>query len=136
MSLKMEFVEKASKPEANVAALCREFNVSRETGHKWLRRFREQGYEGLEEKSRRPAKSPLATAEELILAVLKAREAYPRWGPKKLVDVLRRRYGQQTPSRATIARILERFGRVRRRRRRPPLSIIERAPGGGGEGQQ
>ena len=128
MSLKMEFVERASKPDANVAALCREFGVSRETGHKWLRRFRQQGYDGLEERSRRPAKSPLATAEEIVLGVLKAREAHPRWGPKKLVDVLRRGFGKETPSRATIARILDRFGLVRRRRRFRPLSIVEHAP--------
>jgi len=128
MSLKMEFVEKASKPDANVAALCREFGISRETGHKWLRRFREQGYGGLEDKSRRPVSSPLSTAEALVLATLEAREAYPRWGPKKLVEVLRRRFGNQTPSRATIARVLERFGVVRRRRRLRPLSVIERAP--------
>jgi putative transposase len=128
MSLKMEFVERASKPEANVSALCREFGVSRETGHKWLRRFRQYGYDGLEEKSRRPAKSPLATAGEIVLGVLQAREAHPRWGPKKLVDVLRRRFGKDSPSRATIARILDRFGLVRRRRRLRPLSIVERAP--------
>jgi len=48
MSLKMEFVEKASKPDANIAALCREFSISRETGHKWLRRFRERGYDQAE----------------------------------------------------------------------------------------
>ena len=41
MSLKMEFVERASKPGANISALCREFGVSRETGHKWLRRARD-----------------------------------------------------------------------------------------------
>lgn len=128
MSLKMDFVEKASKEGANVSALCREFSISRETGHKWLRRFRARGFDGLEETSRRPGKTPLATAEEVVLAVLEAREAHPRWGPRTLVDFLRRRFGKQTPSRATVARIIDRFGLVRRRRRLRPLSIIERAP--------
>ena len=128
MSLKMEFVERASKPDANISALCREFGVSRETGHKWLRRFRQHGYDGLEEKSRRPAKSPFATAEEIVFSVLQAREAHPRWGPKKLVDLLRRRFGKETPSRATIARVVERFGLVRQRKRFRPLSIVEHAP--------
>lgn len=128
MSLKMEFVEKASKQGANISALCREFSISRETGHKWLRRFHERGYDGLEEKSRRPAKTPLAAGEDIVLGVLEAREAHPRWGPRTLVDFLRKRFGKQTPSRATVARILERFGLVRRRRKLRPLSIIERAP--------
>jgi len=77
MGLKMEFVERAQKGEA-IAALCREFNVSRQTGHKWLKRFKELGYEGLEEQSRRPKVTPLATAEELVIATLEAREAHPR----------------------------------------------------------
>lgn len=128
MSLKIEFVERASRPGANLSALCREWAISRETGHKWLRRFRKHGYDGLEEKSRRPVISPLATGEEMVVAVLAARERYPRWGPKKLVDLLRRRFRGETPSRATIARILQRFGLVWRRRRRAPMSVIERAP--------
>jgi putative transposase len=128
MSLKIEFVERAATAGANISALCREFGISRETGHKWQRRFRKQGYDGLVELSRRPAKAPLATAEDIVLAVLSNREAHPKWGPKKLLELLRARYGKQTPSRATIARILHRFGQVRRRRRRAPISIIERVP--------
>jgi putative transposase len=128
MSLKREFVERASLEGAQVAPLCREYGISRETGHKWLKRFREQGYDGLEEQSRRPTITPYATATELVLAVLQAREAHPRWGPRKLLCLLRREYGEQTPSRATIARILERFGKVRERRRRSPTSIVEQAP--------
>lgn len=128
MSLKMEFVEKASRPGARVATLCREYGISRETGYKWLNRFKRQGYDGLEEKSRAPQSSPLAKAEELVHGILQAREAHPRWGPKKLRDLLRRRLGDETPSVSTIARVLRRFGHVREKRRRRPLSVIERAP--------
>ncbi len=128
MSLKMDFVEKASRPGARVAELCRQSGISRETGYKWLNRFKREGYDGLEEKSRAPQSSPLAKAEEVVHAILEVREAHPRWGPKKLRDVLRRRFGEETPSQSTIARVLRRFGRVRERRRRRPLSVIERAP--------
>ncbi len=115
MSLKIEFVELATRKGANVSALCRQFKISRETGHKWLKRYREHGYDGLEERSRRPRNTPLATAEELVIAVLEAREAHPRWGPPKLVVLLQRKYGDEVPSRATVARILQRFGKVRDR---------------------
>jgi putative transposase len=128
MSLKMEFVEKASRPGARVSELCREYGVSRETGYKWLNRFKREGYEGLEEQSRAPHSSPLMKAEELVQAVLMAREAHPRWGPKKLYVVVKRRFGEETPSQSTIARILRRFGQVRARRARRPLSTVERAP--------
>lgn len=127
MSLKIEFVERAEKGEA-ISALCREFGISRTAGHKWIKRFRERGYEGLEDASKRPKSTPLATAEELVVAVLESRESHPRWGPKKLEVLLRCRFGQQTLSERTIARILQRAGKVRERRRRRPLSIVEDAP--------
>jgi transposase-like protein len=43
MSLKVEFVERATMAGANMSALCREYGISRETGHKWLKRFRRSG---------------------------------------------------------------------------------------------
>ncbi len=128
MSLKMEFVEKASRPGVRMAELCREYGISRETGYKWLNRFKRDGYAGLEEQSRAPHSSPLMKAEELVEAVLEAREAHPSWGPRKLHDLVARKFGADAPSVSTIARILKRFGKVRQRRTRRPLSVIERAP--------
>jgi putative transposase len=128
MSLKLEFVEQAKKPHARMAELCRKYGISRETGYKWLGRYRREGPDGLEERSRRPRSSPLATAEDLVLAILEMREAYPRRGPKKLYLQLQRKYGDETPSVATIARVLRRFGKVRQRSRFRRLSIVERAP--------
>jgi transposase InsO family protein len=129
MSQKIEFVERATKPGARMSALCREYGVSRETGYKWLNRFKREGPEGLEERSRRPQTAPLATAEELVAAVLKLRESYPRRGPKKLFVLLEKKFGAATPSVATIARVLKRFGMVRRRSRfGRAVSIVERRP--------
>lgn len=128
MSSKMAFVEQASKPDANIAQLCREHGISRQTGHKWLKRYRARGYDGLEDGSRRPKSSPLATGEEVVAALLAARVAHPRWGPRKLAILLRREFGDATPSERTVARVLERFGQVRHRRRQRGLSVVERAP--------
>jgi putative transposase len=128
MSQRIEFVERAKKGET-VAALCREYGVSRQTGHKWIKRFREKGFEGLEEESRRPKSAPLATAEEIVLATVRARDEHPRWGPYKLHVLLRRLFREQTPSKRTIARILQRANKVRERRKRSPTSVVERAPG-------
>lgn len=127
MSLKIEFAERVEKGEP-ISRLCREFGISRTTGHKWVKRFAERGYDGLEEASRRPKSAPLATAEDIVLAVLAAREAHPRWGPRKLEVVLRRRFGSEAPSERTIARILQRAHKVQQRRRRRPLSVVDRAP--------
>lgn len=127
MSLRIEFVERAEKGE-KIAALCREYGISRTAGHKWLRRYRERGYDGLEDASRRPKSAPLATAEDVVLAVLEAREQHPTWGPRKLQPLLVRRLGDAAPSDRTIARILKRANKVRQRRRKPTLSVVECAP--------
>jgi len=128
MSLKVEFVERATQPGAKLAPLCREFGISRPTGLKWVRRFKAEGPDGLEERSRRPASSPLSSAEEIVMAVLEQRDRHPRWGAKKLRVLLHKRYADAAPSVATIARILKRAGLIRARRRPTVLSVVEQAP--------
>jgi len=128
MSVKIEFVEKAVRPGARMSVLCRDYGISRETGYKWLNRFKREGPDGLDERSRRPKSSPLSTAEDLVLAILKLREAYPRRGPRKLRVMLERKFGKQTPSVATTARILKRSGMTRQRSRFRRLSMVEAAP--------
>lgn len=115
MGEKLKFVEAAILPGANVSALCAEHGISRQTGHKWLRRYREQGYVGLSEQSRRPL-STSGTSEEIITAVLELRSRRPSWGPVKLAQVLKTRFGGDGPARSTVARILKRLGRVKQRR--------------------
>ncbi len=128
MSLKIEFVQRATVPGANISSLCREFGITRQTGHKWLKRFGESGYDGLEEHSRRPHQAPLAAAEDLVVAIVDAREAHPTWGPHKLRVVLARRFGTSTPSESTIKRVLKRFDIVRRRKPRRTVSLVTQAP--------
>jgi transposase-like protein len=43
MDLREEFVLRAKAPGACIAALCREYAVSRKTGYKWLARFDAEG---------------------------------------------------------------------------------------------
>jgi putative transposase len=128
MSQKLEFVEKATTAGANVSALCADYGISRQTGHKWIRRYREQGYLGLVEQSRRPVSSPLATGEEIVVSVLELRERHPSWGPQKISQVLARKLGHSAPSRSTVARVLHRLGKVKRRRSPVRIWSIEGKP--------
>jgi putative transposase len=128
MSQKLEFIEKATASGANVSALCREYGISRQTGHKWIRRYREHGYLGLVEQSRRPVSSPLATGEEIVVGILELRERHPSWGPQKIAQVLARQLGSNAPSRSTVARVLVRLGKVRRRRRPVRIWSVEGRP--------
>lgn len=118
MSQKTEFVQKAIAPGANVSALCREYGISRQTGHKWLRRFRAEGHLGLVEQSRRPRSSPLATAEDVVVAILELRGRHPSWGADTIAGAIASKFGDEAPSRSTVARVLVRLGKVKRRRRR------------------
>jgi transposase-like protein len=80
MSQRKEFVSLAQTDGANVARLCRRFEVSRKIGYKWLARYREAGESGLADRSRRPHHSPRETQEALVAAVLAVRAAHPRPG--------------------------------------------------------
>jgi len=121
MSLKLEFVQAACQPAASVTALCLEYGISRQTGHKWLRRYRQMGYLGLEELSRRPTSSPTATAEDIVRAAIEVRNRHPSWGAKKISLVLARTLGGDAPSKSTVARLLRRFGKISKKR--PPVRL-------------
>ena len=54
MDEKLVFVADCLRGELPMAALCGDYGISRKTGYKWLGRYREQGPEGLVERSRAP----------------------------------------------------------------------------------
>src|SRR3954470_9071409 len=106
MSLKLQFVERAVFEGSNLTDLCAEFGISRQTEHKWLRRYRELGPLGLVEQSRRPDSSAAGTGEDVVLAILTLRNQHPSWGPDKISRVLQRGFATDAPSRSTVVRIL------------------------------
>jgi len=84
MSQRHEFVLLAGQENANVRQLCRQYGISSATAYKWLRRFKAQGIEGLQELSRRHNNSPRRTAQEIEEAVITERQKHPAWGGRKL----------------------------------------------------
>jgi len=109
MASRLEFVLLASKPGANVRALCRAFGVSPMTGYKLLKRYQEQGAEGVIEQSRRPHSSPSRTSLEMEAQVLQLHEQYPFWGARKLFALLPDSDSRPHPT--TIEAILRRHGK-------------------------
>lgn len=112
VTLRTEFVQLASAEGANVAKLCRRFEISRKTGYKWLGRWKQAGQSGLHDRSRRPINSPGKTSEEVEQAVLKVRGRHPSWGGRKIREVLVRAGMASCPSASTITQILHRQGLV------------------------
>jgi transposase InsO family protein len=110
---RMELVVRARRKEAPVAALCREYGISRQTGYYWLKQVAQaESMTVLEGRSRRPHHSPHQTAVDKEEAVLAIRDR-SGWGARKIRHELK---AQQIwlPER-TINRILSRQGRVARR---------------------
>ncbi|MGH7272875.1 MAG: helix-turn-helix domain-containing protein [Nitrospiria bacterium] len=131
----------------DVKLACRTFGLSRATLYRWHKRLDPKDLTSLQDRSRRPRHLRTPTwSLDLIQAVLRLRETYPRWGKDKLV-VLLRREGLST-STSTVGRILTylkhhhrliespRFAISARKRRssrpyaiRKPSDYVARLPG-------
>jgi len=128
---RLEFVVKCSLEGSCIAAVCREFGVSRQTGHVWLKRYREEGAIAVTaEHSRRPHRSPREAPVEMVEAIKKLRLEKPDWGARKLLPVLERTRPELRKfklSTTTVHRILEREGLIAAEdRRRAALQRFER----------
>ena len=102
--------------DINVAAFCRERNISRDTFYRWRARYRAEGLAGLEPRSSAPKTSPRrtsATIEDEVVALRKELDgAGLDAGAATIGWHLGRRDTKPVPSVATIWRILVRRGFV------------------------
>jgi transposase InsO family protein len=71
----------------SVAKAAEAQGVSRQTAHKWVTRFRAEGWPGLEDRSSRPRHSPRLTPPDVVAAILRAR-VERRWGPHRIGPLL------------------------------------------------
>ena len=120
---RLQFVAAAQKGRLSMTELCAQYGISRKTGYKLLKRYREEGPGGLRDRCRAPQSHPNETPEIVQAAIVRARKAHPTWGSKKLVAILEReRPDLELPARSTVDAILKREGlvapRAKRRRRR------------------
>jgi putative transposase len=126
MSLRHNFVLRALQSEVNFADLCRQFNISRKTGYKWVQRYKDGGVRGLDDHTTGPdPRHPIRASADVAIEVLGIRKAHPTWGARKIKAILERQMSRQdVPSASTINRILVRSGcvkpRIKRRRKTSP----------------
>ena len=112
MSARKEFVLLASQEHANVRALCRQFGISPKTGYKLLNRYKNQGDEGLADRSRRPKSSPNKASPQAENLILGLRKQHPAWGAHKLLARLEALGHRDLPCPSTVTAILKRHGLV------------------------
>ena len=120
MDQRVLFVADYMRKLYSFSELCTRYGVSRKTGYKWVERYRDEGAEGLEERSRRPLNQPTQLPYAVRNAIIKLRGSRrTELGSKKIQMRLQERYPDQpVPSRTTIYNVLKRAGLIPERRYR------------------
>jgi putative transposase len=126
MDERTRFVLEQERGLHTMTELCEIYDIARETGYYWLRRYQQGGLEALQDRDRAPGRHPNQTPERIEESVLELRRAHMRWGPRKLKRVLEREAPQKSwPAASTIGAMLAREGLViprKKRRRTPPYT--------------
>jgi transposase InsO family protein len=108
VQVKLSFVQRATQPDANISALCREFGVSRSQAYVLLARFAQEGQAGLLAKSRRPHHSPTQIAQPMQQRIVELRQCHPAWGARKLHAYLLAQGVPDLPSISAVQAVLRR----------------------------
>lgn len=101
------FVEEA-KSCKNFSQLCREYEITRRTGYKWIERAKQN--EGFSDKSHARHFIGNKTDEEIENLILSMREDNPEWGGKKIRQILVNQGYEDLPCIKTFNNILKRNG--------------------------
>lgn len=120
---RLRFVLACLEEGDSMAALCRQFGISRRVGYKWVARYKECGPAGLVERSRAPHTHPNQVESEVERRILSMRADHPTWGPRKLLVAVARRCEREgqtidLPAASTVGQMLKRYGLIVPRRRR------------------
>jgi putative transposase len=130
MEEKLRFVFEYELGERSMSELCQRYQIARETGYVWLRRYRAAGVAGLVERSRTAQRHANQTPEAIERLVVELRQAHMRWGPRKLKHILERdEPGRHWPAASTIGALLKREGLVVARRKRWRTRAVHGAAG-------
>lgn len=118
MDERLKFVARVLDGE-KIAVLCREFGISRKTGHKIISRYHDCGLDGLTDRSRRPYRHANQLPFQIEKLIVRTKQDKPHWGAPKIRERLARLYPDvHTPAISTVHAVLDRNGLVTRRKRR------------------
>jgi len=76
----------------SITELSNKYSVSRKTIYKWIKRYEDEGIEGLEDKSRASHSHPNSTKSDIVQRIVDYKLDHKTWGPKKIVTNLKRLY--------------------------------------------
>lgn len=129
VTLRKQFIEEyLDKNYHSFQDLCLSYGISPKTGYKWRNRFLSGGYNNLADKSRAPHAIPHQTPEEVSTLIIDTKHEREHWGPKKILDLLRRQNPTlNLPADSTAGEILKKAGLVKKRPKRNHVSADEHA---------
>lgn len=122
-------VREALETGATITDVARRYGIDRRTLHRWLLRYATGGLGALADRSSRPDRCPHQIAPEVEARIVALRRANPGWGPRTIVNRLRREL-EHPPSRSAVYRCLVRQRLIApkaRRRRREDYKRWERS---------
>lgn len=97
--------------------LCKEFGISRPTGDAIIKRYHEEGWNALEERSRQHKDHPFKTPERIENEIIRIRTRYKNWGARKIRYLLLKEYDEEEiPSETTVNGIMKKNGLTKKRR--------------------
>ena len=110
MEERLKFIARLLEGE-KMAAVCREFGISRKTGYKIFNRYKELGLDGLHDQSRRPLRYANQLPFQVESRILAIKQERPTWGAPKTREKLVREYPQiRPPAKSTVHAVLDRHG--------------------------
>src|SRR3546814_6713873 len=108
MDEKLRFVSRHLDGES-ISALCREFGISRVTGHKIISRYKDSGIEAFTDRSRRPYKLANKLPMQVEALIVRIKKEFPTWGAPKIRERVASHYpAVTTPAKSTVHAVLER----------------------------
>ena len=130
VELRYQAVLEVVNQGVTVSEVARRFGVTRQTVHRWLRRYAAEGLVGLVDGSARPLSCPHQMSPELEARIVELRRVQPGWGPRTIRFRLEAERVVPLPGRSSIYRCLVRHGLIEpeaRRRKKADYKRWERS---------
>jgi transposase InsO family protein len=119
MEERLRFVARLLDGEG-MSEVCRQFGISRKTGYKIFKRYKDEGLEALCDRSRRPVRYANQLPAQIERLIVETRRGKPHWGARKIRELLVRRLAGDVriPAKSTVHAVLDRHGLVSQARKR------------------
>ena len=119
VSERKSFIRACTDRSRRIADICLEFGISEKTGYKILKRYRDFGEAGLEDRSHAVLEHPFRISQEAQECILALKREFPHYGPRIIHDrLVQHEPLKHWPAASSIGELLKRLGLTRPRRRK------------------